>query len=279
MKIKPVKKNKTPNYPTLEYYIANPELLSRNIPDRWIKNKYIATYLTIFVLCGNTGCTNKSEANNIEVVDNQNKKISKLNPINHDKKDFGKVAPIFAHGEGSGATGCMVISPPVFIAEDEAWQIISTALAAQNITLDTANCPTIKFNTQPIGYYHFENEEEEEQVPEVDVEIKTDRYNAEYNLAIQFISVRDIYKFEPEVNYTSSVQEYNTKKAAVLLREELAKREMNAVVFYDPLVSSDYDRDIDWETRDKLAKEKAKTLLLSQVNDFIEWLKNEHIVK
>ena len=34
------------------------------------------------------------------------------------------VTPIFEHGTGRGATGCIVVSSPVFLSEEEAMQVI-----------------------------------------------------------------------------------------------------------------------------------------------------------
>ncbi len=45
------------------------------------------------------------------------------------------VAPIFEHGEGRGATGCVVISPPVFLSEEEALQIVKEELAKHGVKL------------------------------------------------------------------------------------------------------------------------------------------------
>ena len=45
------------------------------------------------------------------------------------------VAPIFKHGEGRGATGCVVVSPPVFLSEEEGMQILREELAKHGIQL------------------------------------------------------------------------------------------------------------------------------------------------
>ena len=47
------------------------------------------------------------------------------------------VAPIFQHGEGRGATGCIVMSPPVFLSEEEALQVIREEMAAKGVQLGT----------------------------------------------------------------------------------------------------------------------------------------------
>ena len=39
------------------------------------------------------------------------------------------VAPIFEHGEGRLATGCIVITPPVFLSEEEGMQILREEFA------------------------------------------------------------------------------------------------------------------------------------------------------
>ena len=45
------------------------------------------------------------------------------------------VAPIFVHGEGRGASGCIVMNPPVFLSEEEALQILGEELARAGIKL------------------------------------------------------------------------------------------------------------------------------------------------
>jgi hypothetical protein len=45
------------------------------------------------------------------------------------------VAPIFEHGEGRGATGCIVIVPPVFLSEEESLQVVNEALAQHGVKL------------------------------------------------------------------------------------------------------------------------------------------------
>jgi hypothetical protein len=45
------------------------------------------------------------------------------------------VAPIFEHGEGRGATGCVVVTFPVFLSEEEAMQVIREELAEHGIDL------------------------------------------------------------------------------------------------------------------------------------------------
>lgn len=52
------------------------------------------------------------------------------------------VAPILEHGKGRGATGCVVISPPVFLSEEEALQVVKEELAKHGVQL--ARGPVLK---------------------------------------------------------------------------------------------------------------------------------------
>ncbi len=45
------------------------------------------------------------------------------------------VAPVFEHGEGRGVTGCNVVTPPVFLSEEEGLQILREELAKHGIQL------------------------------------------------------------------------------------------------------------------------------------------------
>lgn len=259
MEIKPVKKKKEPDYPTLEFYVKNPEMLSRNIPESWMKNKYVATSIAAFILCGTPHSNGKSVTAAIEIIDKLNSDDKATNENNPTMSDSMKVAPIFAHGDGSGSTGCIVMSPPVFISEDEAKSIIFEALAKENILFDTKNCPTLKFDAPPLANDCLK--EIERMTKTTQVKITMDGYNADYNLAIQFMSSKDFRTFRIEDGCYSSGSHYDTKTAAELLRAELKKKGiLNAAVFYDPLPSDESNED-------------AKQDLLMQVNDFIQWFK------
>ncbi len=277
MKIKSVKQIKRPNYPTLEYYIGNPELLSKSIPESWIRNKYVAASLATFILFGSPKTRVLANSGTTEIFD----KISsdETEQTSFETQDAVKIAPIFAHGDGSGATGCIVMSPPVFISEDEAKTIIFKAFDAEGIKFDTIDCPEIKFTAAPIANDCF-GDEDTSKVSLANVELKMDGYNKKLNLAIQFVSGDDYSKFRSDDGCWSSVQGYNTKKAAEIIREELILNgKTNTAVFYDPITSIDFKSYKNWKKSQKEAKEEAAKLLLAQVEDFIKWIKKENIIK
>jgi len=284
MEIKSVKNSRQPNYPTIELFVKHPELLSRNIPGSWLKNKFVATSFAAFLL-SSYGTSNAKENVGVEVVDNldTNQKARTVKKKGANKEIVTIVAPIFAHGEGSGGTGCVVLSPPVFISEDEARKIIFDALGKQGIFVDTIGLPEIKFTAPPIANDDcYDNDDTSKVVPDANVELKMDGYNKDWNLAIQFVSIEDFGKFTSYVDDSiwcwSSISSYHTKKAAEIIREKLIlDGKTKAGVFYDPITRVERG---DWEKYDErreLAKKEAKDLLLAQVNDFINWLKSNNI--
>lgn len=99
MKLSPLKDYRGPEYPTQEILKAHPELL-RVLPRRWHNNP-----LVLGTLVGLLALMEQSTAK-------------------ADDKPTLRVAPIFEHGEGQGAFGCVAIAPPVFLTEAEAREVI-----------------------------------------------------------------------------------------------------------------------------------------------------------
>jgi hypothetical protein len=275
MKIKPVKNSQKPNYPTIELYVNHPDLLTKNVPENWLKNTYVASSLAAFVLLGSPN--NKLFATNVNT-----EFVNQINPdkkenIKEELKDSIKIAPIFAHGDGSGATGCVVMSPPVFISEEEARKLIFDRLKEEGFLFDTTETSYIKIIARPIANSCFHvNDSLDENLAEF--YLKTDGYNKKYDLNIVYVSVSDFEKFHSYSDCVSSVQGYRTKKAAEIIRQELiSSGKTNAVVFYDPIPSIEYEESETWQKSETNASEEAKKQLLDQVEDFIKWLKLENI--
>lgn len=284
MEIKPVHNTIKPNYPTLELFMLYPELLSRNVPGSWLRNKFVATSLMAFLLSGcGTNTTKKSET--VEIVDSLETNLSSArqtvaNPTDtknrlqkkiKNKLAATEVAPVFAHGSGSGATGCVVMSPPVFLSEDEALEIILNELALEGYSLSRENCPVFPFKVPPIANECGEYD------GRAKIQLEMDAYNPNSNWVIQFITTDDFAKFKND-NCISSVSGYDTKQAAEIINEQLKKqKKTNAVVFYDPVTRIDFSKPGDFHMHIKLAKEESQNLLIAQVRDFIQWLKSNNI--
>jgi hypothetical protein len=273
MEIKPFIAKKPPEYPTEYLFINNPELFRRYIPLRWYKNQLVCTALSVFIVAGATSCDSLATKPNTEITDPNGKdKPSK------DNNDSIKVAPIFVHGDGSGAVGCMVISPPVFITESEAIQIIMEELGKENIKLDTNSRPNFHFESNAIANDSYIDDK----VRIASIDMKIDGMDIEHKFMIEFVSTDDysLFKTKPMPSDTflrnSSVHGFDTKQAAEIVRDQLIKKSIsNAVVFYDPIASVEEEDD----PGDIKAKAEAKKLLVAQVQDFINWLKTEEIIK
>jgi len=280
MEIKPVKIKKKPGYPTIKTFIENPELLSKNVPFAWIRNQYAATTLATFILCGCGNLSNGQKEKPTIVVVSKDIKKDKSAAIKSVKNDPIKVARIFSHGDGTGAIGCEVMSPPVFISEDEARKIIFTALKKENLIFSTTNTPVLKFAAPPIANDCFFNDKKLKNAKNAKVEIQLDGYNKQYNLAIEYVSADDFKKFKNDDACMSSVEGFNTKGAAELIMNELKNQgTTNAVVFYDPMPRISFMSTEMYGNPEIRINNLARVQLLAQVKDFIEWIKKEGIIK
>ena len=269
MEIKPIKNAKQPQYPTIELFIKHPELLSRAVPNNWVKNKFVATSLAAFLLSG-SGEIKAQTGEKVEVVETSNSQKLAESPQKKKQNNNNviNVAPVFAHGEGSGATGCIVMSPPVFLSEDEALNIILKALSLEGYNnFSATNVPTYSLKVPNLA-----NSDRCEQKMTT-IKLRTDAYDKKSKWAIQFISADDFSKFITDDGCQSSVMRYKTKLAAEAVRNELLlKKETNAVVFYDPVLKNRGSIN-----GLEIAKNEAKEMLIQQVYDFIDWLKTNNI--
>jgi hypothetical protein len=279
MEIKPVKLKRKPGYPTIKTFIENPELLSKNVPFAWIRNQYAATTLATFILCGCGNLSNRQKEKPTIVVVSKDVKKDKSAAIKSVKNDPIKVARIFSHGDGTGAIGCEVMSPPVFISEDEARKIIFTALKKENLIFSTTNTPVLKFAAPPIANDCIFNKQIKNE-KKAKVEIQLDGYNKQYNLAIEYVSADDFKKFKNDDSCMSSVEGFNTKGAAELIMNELKNQgTTNAVVFYDPMPRISFMSTEMYGDPEIRINNLARVQLLAQVKDFIDWIKKEGIIK
>ncbi|MDR3226571.1 MAG: hypothetical protein LBT56_02735 [Prevotellaceae bacterium] len=277
MKIEPVRYYKSPDYPTIERYVYNPREFLRHTPHSWFGNTAVWTALVAFSIGGNSCKDGKKPAKNgIEIVDTHENEIQQKKN-SQKRKSF--VAPVFIHGEGVSAFGCVVIAPPVIISEQDAMQIIVNELNKHNIKLDVQTDKSInlhikKYETTP----PLKNKTQKDVVEEM----KFDGYNADLNFVVEFVSSNDCAQFADDEEYLSSVSVENYKELAKNLRNQIVKeKNLNAVVFYDPACNIETNNEESfWDNYDKYkkkAQKKSKKLLIQQVEDFVEWLKTEKI--
>jgi hypothetical protein len=216
------------------------------------------------------------------------------------------VAPIFEHGTGRGATGCIVLSPPVFLSEEEAMQIIREELAKHDVHLKEGKIldgvrlfrrhPTAdKKHGEQIKELNFEDDPELQKDPRIrelyDPKVlKLDGVDSDKKVAVEFVSETD-YPDLGGVLSPSSVQHYDFKDVAKYVAGKVTKESKDRVyfgVFYDPATKwkdsevpvseSEADMTKRWKKEKEETKNESRKLLRQQVQDFAGWLKEKKVV-
>ena len=76
------------------------------------------------------------------------------------------MAPVFIHGEGTGAYGCIAVTAPFFLSEEEAWEIIkSEAESYKGITF-ARNTPPVLEDVKTAGEPSVQRQNREKAVPQ-----------------------------------------------------------------------------------------------------------------
>ncbi len=277
MEIKSVQKSK-PGYPTLEQFAGYNDLLAGNVPTRWTQNAIVHGALLAFLLAGISEKSDTKAQAPTHVTRGDSLSTSKDNPVVK-RITAGKVAPVFVHGDGSGAIGCIIMGAPVFLSEAEAQKVIVEEFEKANLHFKTKKCPTIYFNARiPLAereeYYSFNNNL---------IDLKMDGYCPEFNMVFEYVSNKDLSRFESGGD-ASTVHEYSTYRAAKVVQKELQRNgRYNAAVFYDPMIwhSSHENTEGGFYAPENQAKNKKLAIeqLILQVDDFIKWVRDEGLVK
>ncbi len=269
MKPKPVKRNRKPGYPTRLEVLSDPELLRRNLPPAWRSVPGMAGSIALFLA-----------ANSVVRGADEKPPVPSTAAI---------VAPIFDHGEGRGATGCVVIAPPVFLSEEEAWQVIDEELAKRNVKVPDKNVALkgvkIPQRFRTIILKGGKGEWRTEEAGSSAKPFAADRENPEQRIAIEFISERDYFSKAGAPSDLSTVRSYDFRETAKDLAENVRKQAKEKVYFgvlYDPLAKTADLSTVKPHTQGAFIKAylkaqqdgatESKRLLRLQVQDFINWL-------
>jgi hypothetical protein len=288
MRIKAVRRYIAPQYPTRDYLLEHPELL-RWIPKRWRKNRLVLGVLGMIVPLI-VGCSTS------EADDNEAKAPS----------TGIRVAPLFVHGNGRGAFGCVVVNPPVFLSEDEAQQVIRDEAKKAGIEFKDTQLTFTGVMTPVTNRFDFiakENAAEEAgrqpkekpQPPKPKTQkcdLSLDGYDEKHGIAYEFVSDDDFNCWETrKPGLSCTVSRYDFKATAEVLARGLAGVNDKKIVgfFYEPAAGPgkvSYPQkgatDADWkafgEAREKSGKENGKEELRKQVRDFLAWLKAQGVI-
>jgi len=300
--LKPVKQYRTPIYPEREVFLDNPSSLSEYVPSSWKILKIPAAALLFFVLntCANQG-TQGMDENSTRIVD-QNEKKDSSEQITQQK---ALIAPIFIHGDGIGTSGCIAISPPVFLSETDALELIRSKLEKEKLIFDKRDYIIDDiYSIDELELSSHLMNDEYVTPKSMRHPFYFDFYSTRYNLGIKFISGRVNYnlaeirsesqdKIEARIladKHTGMtmnksclggfyVAHYDLIETAQRSREFLRKyAHINTAFFYDPLVKPKNPNRVLSKFIDTSLLEPKKNpeeLLEKQVDDFIAWFNIE----
>ncbi len=277
-----------PRYPTRLEVLDSPDLLRKHMPAAWKK------------LAETTGAVGLLLLANSFVLAGE-----------MDTKDGAKkpaiVAPIFEHGEGRGATGCVVINPPVFLSEQDAMQVIREEMSKVGVQFapEKVTMPEIRIKMK-----------DDEGLPDerlillrksMEKGIALDGLDPKKRVAVQYVNHGNYYQLGG-LRSPSTVQGWYFKEVASAVSQEVSKsgKDLYYGAFYDPVVAiGDKENQRLWKRRTELdkrsvklgnpsalnreyeraykqadapARAEAKRLLRMQVRDFIKWLKGQGVI-
>jgi len=254
--VTPVKKYSLPKYPSLLDAKNNPDLL-RKMPSRWQRNAKVIAAAGLLGTIMLTSC----------------------GIANADNRNLLNVAPIFKHGSGSGAFGCVMIVPSVFLSEQEALAIIRSV----------AESGGLSFGTRPPDYVATKNEVRDHYIG--NGEVRLNYYDSEKQVAVAYIPLMSAEMIHKDLR-RMSVSSFSASRLAEMTVEDLAKQEgdITVGVFYEPgndrqneelnlisNISEPYNRATYNEYKAKM-KDIMEENLRRQVHDFIEWLQGQGII-
>ena len=242
MKSKPVRKYASPKYPTRPEITARPGLLLRHQPPAWRHWPELTGAVGLFLLAD----TSRLLGADSPTKGGQTKAQSQAMAV---------VAPIFHHGEGRGATGCIVMSPPVFLSEEEALQVIREEMAAKGVPLGT-NQTTLAGITRERFVWSGPTPAigatggTKPAVPKYEIKqepFEADAADPKKKVFVEFLSERDADRWDGERGKEEgkwsggTVRAYDLPKTAAYVADRV-KRQATAKLyfgtFYDPLTGS-----------------------------------------
>ncbi|NLE56936.1 MAG: hypothetical protein GX616_01135 [Planctomycetes bacterium] len=271
----PMKHCRFPVYPTRLEILADPDLLKRHIPATWLSRGEMAGLLSVFLAVNGTGCSKDQPA------------ASSTRPAGSDLAGKAAiVAPIFEHGDGRGAVGCVVTNPPVFLSEEEALQVITEELAQAGLVLPQRNTqmegvaiPPRKYEFQ-LDWVSGEPRSTLVVLSNKSKPLDLDLRDPAKGVAIEFVSASDYISLGGPAS-GSSVQGLDFKDVAGWVGKNVQEqgRGLHAAVFYDPAARPTSDRQPgSWKQRSEDSKNESKRLLRLQVKDFVDWLKGQGVI-
>jgi hypothetical protein len=288
MEIKPVGIAVYPQYPKREGISS--EQIKDSVPQRWAGSHAAKIALGALAAMSLAGCTPPRTAGVPIAPSPTTEEMVSQSPVVDDvlmgevMAPTISVAPLFEHGDGMGAFGCDMVTPPVFLTEDEALSVINNVAKEYGLTFSAKGAPALANVLQPVTNIY---EPEEKAAPDTVVTLTPDFADAAHGVVLEFVSVEDVRSWHKDQGFASSVESYDALDAAEQLSEALESAAADTGgctvgVLYDPCEQQDPQNGGDWEAavRDAEAQSRARSeaALAAQVRDFLEWLKAQGVI-
>jgi len=275
--VKPVKKIAAPKYPD-QYSVELDRLLLANRPLRWSAAPAVCTALSAVVMLSFTSCGKPTMGEPAPPVDTTI--FSDDDYVTMGETVAYKFTPLFEHGAGIGVFGCVSVSAPVFLSEDDAFAIIKDEFSKLNLNV-TRDVGRIDNMLIPKLDIYDRNKEIETQIGSLEFDFRVENKD----IVMEFVSSEDVKAWHVDGDYMSSVFEENYKEAARVLNDSLNNRYDGIVhgIFYEPGEKIQYSQDLfsKIKSEKKLmeeARERANAELREQVRDFIAWLSAQGVI-
>ena len=304
MKICPVRQYPKPAYPAQEQARRKPELL-KNIPARWDKAPGFAALLGVLSL-GSVRAEVAEEVSSLPALDPE-AAAGKRETAPAVQKAGAMVAPMLDEAlanDGRGSFGCMAISPPSFLAEDEALELIRSELEAAGLQLrDDAILEGMTAPTRPEDQQISTNEDGTVCIssglgnPNVlgPRPVRFDWADPERGVYIEFLTRRDYREWDGLSRSTADSYDFSelAQKVAAAYGKYPAERRAVFGVFFDPLAHDGVVgvpvtglppeearlADAEYKRAAAAAKDaRGFDKLRRQVRHFVEFLEKEGVV-
>jgi len=266
--VEPLKSYGIPRYPTLAVHTSDPGFTARHIPVSWTTKNVTLGILAAYTMSASALLAGASEP--VLGIQLDAKKGQEAKP--HDRagatSEQVSIAPVFIHGDGRGAVGCVVIGAPVFLSEDEAIEIVLAELGHGGLSFDERDhlVPGMEWDQPLVRKGHFLSDDRFPAPAKKPFTVEL--YDSRTKLAVKLITGQN-YTLSGGAFDGSSVGNYDLLALAQKTVERLqAAANVNAVVFYDPL---EYGGPFGEGHEAGIAR--AREQLRAQVRDFLLWLK------
>lgn len=284
MEIKPVKDAQPPNYPLKKE--VSTQQIKASVPQRWVLSRAAKVALGTLAAMSLAGCLPEvypGEAIAPAVTTENTVSPTEGQPLaGVPAAPAVTVPPLFVHGEGLGAFGCVMVVPPAFLSEDEALSVINNVAKEYGLTFSAKGAPALDHVLQPVTNIY---ESENKGIPSTYITLTPDFADADHGVAIEFVSVEDVKAWHQETGLEISVERYATQDAAEQLSEALETatpenfEHCTVGVLYDPCeITEERVEGEDWEAAEEKSRVLSVAQLSAQVKDFCEWLKAEGII-